>query len=589
MRGTFFMGQRIAGCLPYRDNIRQQFSYFAAMDNSAIADNFDLLAKLMDINGENSFKTKTYSIAAFNIEKLPMQLKDTPRENLFSIKGIGESVGKKVIEMLDTGILSLLSEYISKTPPGVIEMLQIKGIGPKKIHTIWKEMEIESLGELLYACNENRLMLYKGFGQKTQQNVQAAIEFFFSNQGHFLYAQLDEIFPQIKNYLERLFTPAKVRSTGHYRRQDITIEEMEFVIGEINETIKPQFITAQPPELLEEKDDTLLYKLKNGLKLRLYTGDANVTRRQFLTTGNAAFMEAFAKAFPNIKYPTADDDALVFKEADLPFIVPCLREDPSILERAKQNKLPQLITVSDIRSIIHSHSNWSDGSHTIEEMAKECIRRGFEFLVISDHSQTAFYANGLKEERVLEQHRYIDELNTQLKPFKIFKSIESDILNDGSLDYPESVLKTFDLVIASVHSNLKMNEEKAMARVLKAIENPYTTILGHPTGRLLLSRNGYPLDHKKIIDACAANHVVIELNAHPRRLDIDWKWISYAIEKGVLLSIDPDAHYLTGFDDIKYGVLSAQKGGMEKANNLSSFGLGEFEAWLVNNKRLKNR
>ncbi len=557
------------------------------MDNGAIADNFDLLAKLLDIHGENSFKTKTYAIAAFNIEKLPMQLKDTPREKLFSIKGIGDSVGRKVIELLDTGKLDVLSEYISKTPPGVIEMLNIKGIGPKKIHTIWKEMEVESLGELLYACNENRLTLFKGFGEKTQKNVQEAINFYFLNQGHFLYAQLEDIFPQVENYLRKLFSPGKVCITGAYRRQALTIEELEFVITEPNERIKPKFLTAQPPELLEENTDNLLYKLKNGLKLRLYTGEQHITERQFLTTGSKEFTDAFQKAFPRVNFAKGPTDETIFADANLAYIPPCLRETATIIDKAKKNKLPKLIQTEDIRSIIHSHSNWSDGSNTIEEMAHECSKRGYEYLVISDHSQTAFYANGLKEDRVREQHRYVDELNAQLKPFKIFKSIESDILNDGSLDYPESVLKTFDLVIASVHSNIKMNEEKAMARLIKAIENPYTTILGHMTGRLLLSRNGYPVDHEKIIDACAANQVVIELNAHPRRLDIDWKWIDYAIEKGVLLSIDPDAHYLPGFDDVKYGVLAAQKGGMTKENNLSSYSLKEFEAWLKATRKAK--
>jgi DNA polymerase (family 10) len=549
------------------------------MDNSAIADNFDLLAKLMDIHGENPFKTKTYAVAAFNIEKLPMQLKDTPREKLSAIRGIGESVGRKVAEMLDSGSLEILSEYISKTPPGVIEMLNIKGIGPKKIHTIWKEIAVESLGELLYACNENRLTLFKGFGEKTQKNVQEAIEFYFLNQGHFLYAQLDTIYPQVENYLQKLFSAENVCVTGAYRRQALTIEELEFVITETNANIKPKFQTAQPPELLEENNDSLLYKLKNGLKLRLYTGNENITERRFLTTGNAEFTDGFKKAFPSVSLSAASEEA-IFAGANIPYILPCLRETDEIIEKARKKKLPALIQPGDIRSIIHSHSNWSDGSNTIEEMAEECIKRGFEYLVISDHSQTAFYANGLKEHRVREQHAYIDQLNAKLKPFRIFKSIESDILNDGSLDYPESILKTFDLVIASVHSNLKMNEEKATARLLKAIENPYTTILGHMTGRLLLSRNGYPVDHKKIIEACAANKVVIEINAHPRRLDIDWKWIPYALEKGVLLSIDPDAHYLHGFDDVKYGVLAAQKGGLTKENNLSSFILKEFEKFL---------
>lgn len=559
------------------------------MDNYAIAENFSLLSKLMDINGENSFKTKTYSIAAFNIDKLPMQLKDTPRDKLFSIKGIGDSIGKKVIEMLDTGKLEVLSEYIHKTPPGVIEMLNIKGIGPKKINTIWKEMEIESIGELLYACNENRLTLFKGFGEKTQINVQEAIEFYLQNQGHFLYAQLDEVFPQVDGYLKKIFSPDTVRVTGAYRRQEPTIDELEFVILENNQVIKPKFQTAQPPELLEETATSLLYKLKTGLKLRLYTGGTNRAEVLFNTTGCPEFVNAFQKEYPNLKYKGDEtaDDAIIFEKAKIPYIPPFLRESAAIIEKAKKKALPVVIQPADVKSIIHSHSNWSDGATTVEEMANECIKRGLEYLVISDHSKAAAYANGLTEERIKEQHKYVDQLNSKLKPFKIFKSIECDILNDGSMDYSNAILATFDLVIASVHSNLKMSEEKAMSRLLKAIENPYTTILGHMTGRLLLSRNGYPVDHKKVIDACAANHVVIELNAHPRRLDIDWKWIDYALQKDVLISVDPDAHALDGYDDIKYGVLAAQKGGLTKEKNLSSFSLKEFEAFLTKRKKLR--
>ncbi len=551
------------------------------MDNAAIADNFSLLAKLMDIHGENSFKTKTYGAAGFNIEKLPVSLKDTPREKLSGIRGIGPSVCEKVIEMLETGKLQILEEYIANTPPGVIEMLNIKGIGPKKIHTIWKEMGIESIGELLYACNENRLTLFKGFGEKTQQNVQASIEFYFQNQGHFLYAQLDEIVPQIDPYLKRIFGAENVHITGRYRRQELTIDELEYVVLLPNEKVKPAFQTAQPPELLEELPDCLLYQLKNGLKLRLYTGGTNMATTLFKTTASPEFLSAFETTFPDIDYSKAGaDEEALFRQGGIPVIPPCLRENGHILLTARQQGIPELIQTSDIRSLIHSHSNWSDGSNTLEEMAAECIRRGWEFMVISDHSQTAFYANGLKEDRIREQHRQIDQLNQQLAPFRIFKSIESDILNDGNLDYPDEILKTFDLVIASVHSNLGMNAEKANARLIRAIENPYTRILGHMTGRLLLSRNGYPVDHELIIDACAANKVVIELNAHPRRLDIDWKWIPYALEKGVLLSINPDAHALEGYNDVKYGVLAGQKGGLTRDRNLSSFTLDAFEAFL---------
>lgn len=559
------------------------------MDNYQIADYFSLLGKLTDIHRENAFKAKTYSIAAYTIERLPLQLSETPREKIPAIKGIGDSTAKKIIELLDTGKMTALEEMIQKTPTGVIEMLNIKGLGPKKISMIWKEMEIESVGELLYACQENRLKLYKGFGEKTQQNVMETIEFYLHNQGSYLYPQVEEVEPQITAYLQKLFQPGNVFVTGHFRRQTEILDELEYVVAAGNEAVKPKFQSANPPELVEEKPESLLYKLHNGLKLRLYTGESDVAERLFRTTGSPAFMEAFSAAFPGIRYSLTDpaNDNVLFTEAGIASIPPCLRETAGIIDLARKGPLPRLIEPTDIKGIIHSHSNWSDGTHTIEEMAKAAQAQGLEYLVISDHSKSAFYAQGLTEERIAEQHRYIDELNSRLGPFRIFKSIESDILNDGSLDYSNSVLSTFDLVIASVHSNLKMPLEKAMQRLITAIENPYTTILGHMTGRLLLSRKGYPVDHKKIIDACAANKVVIELNAHPSRLDIDWREIGYALDKGVLISIDPDAHFIEGFADTRYGVLAARKAMVTAAQNLSSLNLAAFTAFVEERKKIK--
>jgi len=559
------------------------------MDNYQIADIFALLGKLTDIHGENNFKAKSYASAAFNIEKLPLQLSDTPKEKIFEIKGIGESSGKKIIEILETGQLAVLNELIEKTPKGVIEMMNIKGIGPKKISTIWKEMEIESIGELLYACKENRLKLYKGFGEKTQQNVIDTIEFYLSNQGSHLFPQVEAVEPQITAYLQKLFLPENVFITGNYKRQLEIIDELEYVVNSSNELIKPKFQSANPPELLEEKPESLLYKLHNGLKLKLYTGENAVEKRLFLTTGSPEFNEAFLNQFPKLEF-TDDkitDDSAVFKRVNINYIPACNRETAAVIELAKKSQLPELIKPGDIKGIIHSHSNWSDGSNTLEDMANAAIEQEFEYLVISDHSKSAFYAQGLHEEKISAQHELIEELNGKLKGFKIFKSIESDILYDGSLDYSNTVLSTFDLVIASVHSILKMTEEKAMQRLIKAIENPYTTILGHMTGRLLLSRKGYPVDHKKIIDACAANNVVIELNAHPSRLDIDWRHIDYALKKNVMISIDPDAHSIEGFKDTRYGVLAAQKAMVTKEQNLSSMGLMEFERFVQNRKKLK--
>ncbi len=560
------------------------------MENYQIAESFSLLSKLMDIHGENSFKAKSYAIAAFNIDKLSVKLNETDHSTVLSIKGIGESTGKKIIELLETGELKALKEMIDKTPPGVIEMLSIKGIGPKKISVIWKEMEIESIGELLYACQENRLKLYKGFGEKTQQSVEENIEFYLRNQGIFLFAQVEIVFPQIKTYLEKIFFSDAIRVTGAYRRQEHTITELEFVVTHNNEIVKQKMQSAYPPALVEETESALLYKLNNGLKIRFYTGEQNRDERLFFTTGNEEFTSSFKNNFPAIDYiinGNDETDKLFFEKASIQYIEPCLRETAAIIEKAKTFSIPALIQPADIKGIIHCHSNWSDGSNTIEELAAAAIAKGFEYLVISDHSKNAYYAKGLSEERIKEQHHYIDELNAKFSPFKIFKSIECDILNDGNLDYSNNILSTFDLVIVSVHSNLKMTEEKAMMRLLKAIENPYSIILGHLTGRLLLSRKGYPIDHKKIIDACGANHVVIELNAHPSRLDIDWQYIDYALQKNVLISIDPDAHEISGFDDIRYGVLSAQKAMVIKENNLSSFNLKEFESFLQNTKNLK--
>lgn len=561
-----------------------------APDNSFIADQFSLLSRLMDIHGENPFKSRAYGAAAFAIERLPESLRELDRNAIALIKGIGSGTAEKVKEILDTGSLQVLTDLVARTPPGIIEMLQIKGLGPKKIGTIWKEMGIETIGELLYACNENRLLLYKGFGAKTQENIRQAIAFFLQQQGRYLYAEVDALLPNILNYLKQMLGADRVAVTGSFRRQALTIEELELVVQHPNETIKPCFQTAQPPQLLEEKEELLSYQLKNGLKLKLYTGKEPLGLRLLQTTGPAAFLDWLGQHYPRVlsEGQEPDDEESLFRNAGLPFIAPCLRDlaetTPQLLH---PEHLPRVIEENAIKGIIHCHSHWSDGVHSIEEMASACQLRGLEYIVISDHSKSAAYAGGLPEEKIREQHRQIDELNLRLAPFRIFKSIECDILGDGSLDYRDTVLATFDLVIASVHSNLKMPREKAMARLLQAIANPYTTVLGHMTGRLLLSREGYPLDVPRIIDACATHQVVIELNAHPRRLDIDWQWIPYALEKKVLLSINPDAHAIEGFDDCRYGIRAAQKGGLTAAQNLSSFPLKAFEEFLLHRKSVK--
>lgn len=550
------------------------------LTNKQIAANFKLLAQLMEIYGDDSFKIKSYLSGSRTIEKLPVELSAIPAEEIFSIPGIGKAIGNKIQEQFAAGSFRVLDEYVSKTPPGIIEMLRIKGLGPKKIATIWNDLQIESIGELLYACNENRLMLYKGFGEKTQDNIREAIEFYLSSQGSFLFAEIERYALSFDNYLKETFAQYAFMITGAFRRNATTIDVLEW-ITDAPKNIIEQIIAANEFMLQEEDENIVHAKTSGNLSVHFILSDKeNISNKYFQHNCSNEFYNAFISKFPSVQTKTFATEEAVFTDNRLQFIPAYLRENDKWIDAAAKQQLPATIETKDIKGVIHAHSKWSDGGSPLRELAGYVKEQGFEYLVISDHSQTAVYAQGLTPEKIAEQHKEIDELNVQLAPFKIFKSIESDILSDGRLDYEEAILKTFDLVIASVHSGLKMDEAKAMQRLLKAIENPYTRILGHPTGRLLLSRPGYPVDYKKLIDACAANKVVIELNANPRRLDIDWRWIDHALEKDVLISIDPDAHSLNGVHDIRYGVLAAQKAGVTAIQNLSSFNLQEMEQFI---------
>ncbi len=308
----------------------------------------------------------------------------------------------------------------------------------------------------------------------------------------------------------------------------------------------------------------------------------------FLTTGSAEHIEQLKNrnGFEQVNDKVFDKEEQIFDFLGLQYIEPELREGMDEISLAEKNLLPELVKFEDLRGCLHNHSTYSDGLHSLKQMTEACRDEGYEYFGICDHSKSAFYANGLSVERILQQHIEIDQLNTEMAPFKIFKGIESDILHDGSLDYPDAILRHFDFVVASVHSGLKMTSEKATERLLKAISNPYTTILGHPTGRLLLAREGYPIDHKAVIDACAENNVILELNAHPYRLDIDWRWIRYATSKNVMISVNPDAHHTGGLHDMYYGICAGRKGYLTKNMTFNALSATETAAWFSTKKAM---
>lgn len=548
------------------------------MTNSEIADHLSLLAKLSDIHGDNPFKSKGYSIAAFQLDKLEIPIQHIPRTEWNQLKGIGDSSCKIIAELLDQGDSKMMQTILTKTPEGVLELMRIKGLGPKKIALLWKEHGIESPGELWYACMENRLVRIKGFGEKTQQSVLESLNFYFESQKKFLYAQLLPFAEAFESLLISHELPFK--RVGSFGMDSDIVEQLDYVVLSDARTLKDAMVFTDW-KLIDEEAERLHYCLHDRIDFFLeLTSAENFVRLALIRSSSDIFIEQLNSQFPEVLSKEFDSEKTAFQSAGLPNYPPCLRLSAEFLETRHRDLPDQLIVPEQIHGIIHAHSTWSDGHHSLEDMARACIRKGYEYLVISDHSVSSYYANGLTEERIKKQHEEINQLNELLHPFVIFKSIECDILGDGRLDYSEDVLASFDLVISSVHQNLNMPEEKAMQRILAAIRNPYTTILGHPSGRLLLSRKPYPLNYPELIDACHEHQVILEINANPRRLDLDWTWIQPAIQKGCKLSINPDAHTVEGIDDVQFGVVAARKGGLTAPSNISSLTLSQFQEFL---------
>jgi len=552
------------------------------MDNKAISKIFKLCSQLMELHNENPFRTKSIASASFKLDKLPFPIAEASLEELSAQPGIGKSTAEKAKEVAATGTFKELQTLMENTPSGIVEMLNIKGLGPKKIEIIWKELEIESVGELLYACNENRLVEAKGFGLKTQEDIKKSIEFSISNKGWFLYAKVLPRAERFFNDLKSHFPASLLSFTGDFRRKCEILSTVDLLISEHIDSVE-KFLGAYT--LVEKTENSIELTDDLGFTFKVFSSNINDFYRDLiLSTGSTAHLDLLFNILPDL--PSLSSEEAIYRNLGLDYIEPELREGLNEIELAQNHSLPKLIQYRDLRGTLHNHSTYSDGVHSLEQMALHCKDvLGLEYLGICDHSKTAVYANGLSIERLEEQWQEIAALNEKLAPFKIFRGIESDILGDGSLDYPDAILAKFDFVVASVHSNLKMDEERATTRLIKAIENPYTTILGHPTGRLLLSRAGYPLDFKKVIDACAANGVVIEINANPLRLDLDWRWHRYAVEKGVLLSVNPDAHRTEGLQDMQYGVLVAQKGGLQANNCLNTYSLDAITAYFNKKKQ----
>lgn len=565
------------------------------MENKELIRMFRLTASLMELHDENPFKIRSYTGAVMVLERLESPIHQMSQSQLEKLDGIGKGMASKILEAVQTGSPADLSRLLETTPEGVVQMLHIKGIGPKKIKVLWKDLGVESIEALREACEKNEVSKLKGFGAKTQQTILEGLQYTESNKGKLLWAEAEPLALDLLSFLKNRPETTQAEVVGDFKRNLEIIDTLQFLISLQTDDNWPAFLQDLPGVTpLEAASGPFVWRgahEASGIKLEVrLVPERRFANQALLYSASPAWLAQplndntlMAEAYGE---PAATEEEL-FKRVNLPFLAPELRESLRMLELAKANQLPTLLTDADLKGTVHNHSTYSDGAHSLEQMAVHCQQLGYEYLGICDHSKSAFYANGLQEFRVQQQHQEIDRLNQQLGPFKIFKGIESDILNDGSLDYDPEVLASFDFIVASIHSNLKMDVVKATDRLVKAIQNPYTTMLGHPTGRLLLRREGYPIDHKAVINACAENQVIIEINANPWRLDLDWRWVEYALSQNVMLSINPDAHSMRGYEDMRYGVLVGRKGGLTKEMTFNAKSREEVETYFAERKKTK--
>ena len=549
------------------------------MDHKAILNRLKLCIQLLELHEENPFKIRSYQGGLNALERLDQDLMAMNLQDLAAIPGIGKSILEAIQSLKETGSFPALDALIGQTPAGVLEILQVKGLGPKKVQVLWKELGLTSTHELMEACQSGKVAQTKGFGEKTQETIIQSLLFKASTSGKWLYADIEEAIDSLANQWQQQLAPAQVRIVGDFARRLEIISEGEYLIASADlHAIKSSLTQLAGITWNKALSGPMTWRGKlEEPELQLvihFCSPEELASKELLFVASKAHLSSYVNEQETVgelvRKSKFESEADFFQLNNLQFIPREMREGMGEVEQAKAGTVPVLIENRDLKGILHNHSTYSDGKHSLRQMAEHCKALGYDYLGISDHSRTASYAGGLEIEKVAKQQAEIDALNQELAPFRIFKGIESDILPDGSLDYPNEVLRSFDFIVSSVHSVLTMDLKRATDRLLTAIHNPYTTILGHPTGRLLLRREGYPIDHKAIIDACGEKQVVIEINANPWRLDLDWRWIRYAMEQGVMLAINPDAHEMEGYADMQYGVWIGRKGGLTKELTLNA-------------------
>jgi DNA polymerase (family X) len=578
------------------------------MERKQVIEVLEEIGTLLELTGENPFRSRAYHNAAQIIGGMTKDLEVHVKQGtLTSIKGIGQGLADTITDLMRIGNTKLHQELRAKVPSGVLEMLRIQGLGPKKIKTLYEKLNIKSISELREACQEQRLRCIDGFGAKTEENILKNIIQLERTSDKHLFPQAFESAEKLVAFLKKVKGVKQCSYAGSLRRRKEIIGDIDILLSASDKS-RVKIMTA----FTEHEDvDSIVGSgstkstviLKNGIQsdlrivadsefpfaLNYFTGSKehnvemrSLARKQGLSLNEYGFTQAEdskdKKSVVRIPSCTTEED--IYKTLGLHYIPPELRENTGEIEFAQKHSIPKLIELSDLRGTFHCHTNESDGLNSLDQMIEASQSLGWQFIGIADHSQAAAYAGGMTPARALQQIKRINGLNEENKNFRIFKGVECDILTDGSMDYNDKLLAEFDYVVASIHSKFKMTEDEATKRIIKALKNRYVTILGHPTGRLLLEREGYAVKMSAIIDAAADYGKAIEINAHPMRLDLDWRYLKYAKEKGVPIFINPDAHNVNGLSDVQYGVGIARKGWLEPKDVVNTWTIQKICTYL---------
>lgn len=567
------------------------------MDKKHVVAVLEEIAALLELQGENPFKSRAYLAAARAIEGAEHEVPELVETGaLRNLKGIGEALAEKITELTQTGRMRYHEEQKAKFPPGLLELLRVPGLGPRKVKAVYERLGVSTLADLEAACRAGKVADLEGFGAKTQEKILKGIEALRTHAGRFL---LSDALPVALDLRAALASHAAVRQVevaGSLRRRRETVKDIDLIASATDPAALMRAFTAHPlvAEVLAHGPTKATVRLRTGIQADLrVVGEAEFPFTLHHLTGSmehnvAMRTRAIARGLKLSEYGLFEkdtplpcrDEAAIFGRLGLAYIPPELREDLGEIEAAERGTIPALVEEGDLRGTFHCHTTWSDGLNSLEEMAAAAQQMGYAYLGIADHSESARYAGGLTRQRVAEQRAAIERLNATFRGFRLLHGIEADILADGGLDYDDETLGGFDYVVASVHSRFTMDTHSMTARVVKALGHPRVTMLGHVSGRLLLQREPYAFDPEAVLQAAARHGVVVEINANPHRLDLDWRHVRLARELGVLLVINPDAHSTEGLRDIAYGVGVARKGWCAKADILNTRALPEVLAFL---------